>query len=221
MARNKRDSTDEVKELDLTPIMNMVVILIPLLLLSMVFLEVGVINITAPKLSVGPSTPQEVPEEDKKLNLTVAVGAKGFEIGATGAILPQKAGCPVPGPTICLIKQTVDVAAKFQRSRELLSAGNIAEGEVLMKEALEAYNWVELYNSIARIKNEYKDETVIKISADPDVPYAAIVRVMDVTRFRLEKDSYSKASEFWTAGYKKVGSQQEELFPDPVLAVAQ
>jgi len=219
MARDKREGM-EAKDLDLTPIMNMVVILIPLLLLSMVFLEVGVINITAPKLSVGPST--EVPEpEDPKLNLTVAVGAKGFEIGATGAILPQKAGCPVPGPTICLSKQNVDVAAKFQRSRELISAGNIAEGEVLMKEALEAYNWVELYNSIARIKNEYKDETVIKISADPDVPYAAIVRVMDVTRFRLEKDTYSKSSEFWTAGYKKVGSNPEELFPDPVLAVAQ
>ena len=64
MARNKRDSTDEIKELDLTPIMNMVVILIPLLLLSMVFLEVGVINITAPKLSVGPSTPTEIEEPD-------------------------------------------------------------------------------------------------------------------------------------------------------------
>lgn len=221
MARNKRDGTDDIKELDLTPILNMVIILIPLLLLSMVFLEVGVINITAPKLSVGPSTEVPDPEDKPKLNLTVAVGSKGFEIGATGAILPQRAGCPVPGPTICLSKQNVDVAAKFQRSRELLSAGNIAEGEVVMNEAIEAFNWVELYNSIARIKNEYKDETVIKISADPDVPYAAIVRVMDVTRFRLEKDTYSKASEFWTAGYKKVGSQPEELFPDPVLAVAQ
>lgn len=220
MARNKRESMDELQELNLTPIMNMVVILIPLLLLSIVFLEVSVINITAPKLSVGPST-DTPPEEEKKLNLTVAVGAKGFEIGATGAILPQKPGCPVPGPTICLSKQNVDVTAKFQRARELLAAGNVNEGEGVLKEALDAYNWVELYNTLARIKNEYKDETVVKISADPDVPYAAVVRVMDVTRFRLEKDSYSKPSEFWTAPYKKTGTTQEELFPDPVLAVAQ
>lgn len=220
MARNKRESTDELQELNLTPIMNMVVILIPLLLLSIVFLEVSVINITAPKLSVGPST-DTPPEEEKKLNLTVAVGAKGFEIGATGAILPQKPGCPVPGPTICLSKQNVDVTAKYTRARELLAAGNVNEGEGVLKEALDAYNWVELYNTLARIKNEYKDETVVKISADPDVPYAAIVRVMDVTRFRLEKDSYSKPSEFWTAPYKKSGTTQEELFPDPVLAVAQ
>ena len=221
MARSKRDGEDKLQELNLTPIMNMVVILIPLLLLSIVFLEVSVINITAPKLSVGPSQPVEQEDPTEKLNLTVAVGAKGFEIGATGAILPQKPGCPVPGPTICLSKQNVDVTAKFTRARELFNAGNMVEGEGVLKEALDAYNWVELYNTLARIKTEYKDETVMKISADPDIPYAAIVRVMDVARFRLEKDTYSKSSEFWTASYKKSGTGQEELFPDPVLAVAQ
>lgn len=221
MARNKRESTSEIQELNLTPILNMVIILIPLLLLSIVFLEVGVINITAPKLSVGPSQPIEEEDPTLKLNLTVAIGVKGFEIGATGAILPQKPGCPVPGPTICLAKQNVDVSAKFARARELLSAGNVAEGESAMKEALDSYNWPELYNTLAKIKNEFKDETVVKISADPDIPYAAIVRIMDVARFRLEKDSYTKASEFWTAPYKKTGGTQEELFPDPVLAVAQ
>lgn len=220
MARKSKSDIDEIQDLNLTPIMNMVVILIPLLLLSLVFMEVSVINITAPKLSVGPSTATEE-EPDKKLNLTVAVGSKGFEIGATGAILPQKPGCPVPGPTICLSKQNVDLTAKYQRARELFAAGNVTEGEVIMKEALDAYNWPELYATLARIKTEYKDETVVKISADPDIPYAAIVRVMDVARFRLEKDSYSKASEFWSAPYKKTGTQQEELFPDPVLAVAQ
>ncbi len=221
MAR-KKEAEMGVPELNLAPIMNMVVILIPLLLLSIVFLEVGVINITAPKLSVGPATSEPPPPDDKKpLNLTVTVQTKGFTIAASEAVLQPRGGCPSPGPTICLAKQNVDVAAKFQRAREAFAAGNQVGGEAEMKEALDAFNWVELYNQLVRIKNEYKEETIIKISADPDTPYSAIVRLMDVSRFRLEKDSYSQPSEFWNAGYRSSGAGQDELFPDPILSIAQ
>lgn len=221
MAKKRRGDEDAVPELNLAPIMNMVVILIPLLLLSVVFLQVGVINITAPKLSIGP--PSETPPEDDKepLNLTVSVASKGFGIAASGGVLPEMPGCPVPGPTICLSDQKIDVPAKFQRSRELFDKGQSGQGEAEMKQALNAYNWIELYNQLVKIKKEYREETVIKIAADPNVPYSAIVRVMDVSRFWLEKDTYSKPSEFWNATYKKSGNEFTELFPDPVLAVAQ
>lgn len=220
MARGKRQDESVSHELNLAPIMNMVVILIPLLLLSVVFLQVGVINITAPKLSMGPPSDTPPPDEPP-LNLTVAVNAKGFRIGATGAILPEMSGCPVPGPTICLEQQTVDVAAKFQKARSDIANNNSQQGEAELTAAMNAYNWKELYNQLAKIKNLHKDETIINISADPDVPYAAIVRVMDVARFKLEKDTYSKTSEFWAAQYAKGGTGYEELFPDPVLSVAQ
>ena len=219
MARGRKDISVE-QELNLAPIMNMVVILIPLLLLSVVFLKVGVINITAPKLSMGP--PSDTPPPDEKpLNLTVAVSAKGFRLAATGAVLPEMAGCPVPGPTICLESQNVETAEKFDKARKLLEGGNEQQGEAEMDAAMAAYNWKELYNQLARIKSQYKDETIINISADPDIPYAMIVRVMDVARFKLGKDSYSKSSEFWSAQYAKGGQGYEELFPDPVLSVAQ
>ncbi len=220
MGRVKKKHIEPEHELNLAPIMNMVVILIPLLLLSIVFLKVGVINITAPKLSMGPPSDTPPPDEPP-LNLTVAVNAKGFQIGATGAILPEMAGCPVPGPTICLEQQNVDVSSKYLKARSDFAAGNVGQGEAELDAALGAYNWKELYSQLVRIKNQYKDETIINISADPDVPYAAIVRVMDVARFKLEKDSYSKASEFWAAQYAKGGTGYEELFPDPVLSVAQ
>lgn len=220
MARGKRQDISIAQDLDLAPIMNMVVILIPLLLLSVVFLKVGVINITAPKLSMGPPSDTPPPDEPP-LNLTVAVNAKGFRIGATGAILPEMVGCPVPGPTICLETQSVDVGAKYAKARTDLAGGNSGQAEAELDAALGAYNWKELYSQLVKIKNQYKDETIINISADPDVPYAAIVRVMDVARFKLEKDSYSKTSEFWAAQYAKGGAGYEELFPDPVLSVAQ
>lgn len=219
MARKREDISVE-QDLNLAPIMNMVVILIPLLLLSVVFLKVGVINITAPKLSMGPPTDTPPPDEEP-LNLTVGVQAKGFRIAATNAVLPEMSGCPVPGPTICLEDQTVDTSAKFDSARAALAKSDLARGEGELKAGMAAYNWRELYNQLARIKGQYKNETIINISADPDIPYAVIVRVMDVARYKLEKDSYAKTSDFWAATYAKGATTYEELFPDPVLAVAQ
>jgi len=131
------------------------------------------------------------------------------------------AGCPVPGPTICLEEQSMDVSNKIEQARRHFESGSMGQGEQELRAAMHAYNWKELYNQLARIKNQYKDETIINLSADPDIPYAFIVRTMDVARFKLEKDSYSKSSEFWSAQYAKGAQTYEELFPDPVLAVAQ
>ncbi|MHC4842134.1 MAG: biopolymer transporter ExbD [Planctomycetota bacterium] len=220
MARSRRNPGDDVPELNLAPIMNMVVILIPLLLLSVVFLKVGVINISTPQLSMGPPSDTPPPDEEP-LNLTVAVNEKGFRIAATGALLPEMAGCPVPGPTICLEDQSADVGKLYADARAKFASGQSEAGELALDAALKAYNWKELYNQLVRIKGQYEKETVVKISADPDIPYAAVVLVIDVARYKLAKDSYSKTSEFWAAQYATGASGPEHLFFDPALAVAQ
>ncbi|MBA2662522.1 MAG: biopolymer transporter ExbD [Bradymonadaceae bacterium] len=220
MARRPR-VVDPESDLNLAPMMNLVIILIPMLLLSVVFLEVGVINITAPTLSVGaPSEPKDEPEE-QPLNLTVAISANGFQIAATGVVLPARAGCPTQGPTICLDDQNVDVSAKFEEARRIMSAGSEGGGEDVLKQGLAAYSFRELYNQLSRIKKEYPKETIITLSADADVPYAVLVRVMDVARFQLEKDSYDTASDFWSATAKTEGNAYSELFSDPVLSILQ
>lgn len=221
MARNRRSAGDENNDINLAPFMNMVVILIPLLLLSVVFVKVGVINITAPKLSTGPPSEEQPDPEEKPLNLTVAVNPKGFRIAATGATLPELQHCPKPGPTVCLEDQDAQIAEQFDEARELFKKGQEDEGERVLVKALSAYDWPELYNQLVKIKKEYPEETVVNLSADPDVPYAALVRTMDVVRYRLKKDSYDKSSEFWGADYEKKGNQYVELFSDPVLAIAQ
>ncbi len=201
--------------------MNMVVILIPMLLLSVVFIKIGVINITAPKLSMGPPSDQQ-PEKDKEpLNLTIAISAKGFRIGAKAAILPAESGCPSDGPTICLEKKDVDVAAKFSESRQDYAKGRRSAGQKALDEGVGAFNYRELYNKLVEIKDKYPDETIVNLSADPDVPYSVLVRVMDTARYRLEKDSYSQDSAFLSAKAKSKGSKYVELFSDPVLSVAQ
>lgn len=208
MTRGSKRPVDPAPELDLAPIMNMVVILIPLLLLSVVFLQVGVINISTPTIS--PSVQSDTVEDEPRLNLTVAINAHGFHVATANQSLPPVAGCPAPGPTVCLSQPGVEIDDKFSPGA----------GEAALEEGLAAYDWVELYNQLVRIKQQHGAETTIKITADANVPYAAVVRLMDVARFRLAADSYRQPSEFWSAQVATSGQRHAALFPDPVLTIA-
>jgi hypothetical protein len=134
-------------------------------------------------------------------------------------VLPQRPGCP-PGPTICLDDEQIKTADKFKSARTKFEKGQSKAGEADLDAAMAAYNWRELYNELVKIKKQYPDESVINITADPEMPYAMVVRAMDVARFKLGKEGYSKSSEFWAATYEKSGTQYAELFPDPVLNLA-
>lgn len=222
MARNKRENTGSVPELDLLAFMNMVVILIPMLLLSVVFIQVGVINITAPQLSVGPPSSTAPPEsEDEPLNLTVAINAKGFRIAAKSAQLPEMDGCPKPGPTVCLLRQEVDVAAKFQDARAAYAKGQDEAGQTALNDGVFAYNYRELYNLLVKVKRQYPKETVVNLTADASIPYSVLVQVMDAIRYEREKDSYSDSAAFSEANTKIKGETPVDLFSDPVLSVVQ
>jgi biopolymer transport protein ExbD len=221
MPRN-RDEGGDTEELDLVPFMNMVVILIPLLLLSVVFMKVGVVNITAPKLSVGPPSKKKPKKKEKPLNLTVSISDKGLRISATGAVLSPQEGCPESGPTICLRKQSENVEQLIKQARSALEQGNKDKGDNILKEASSAYDWMALYNKLMDIKEDYPDETVVNISGDPDIPYALVIRAMDVARYKLKKDSYEDRQEFWEADIRKSESGKGKfarLFSDPVLSI--
>ena len=89
---------EDIPPLNITPIMNLIIILIPALLLSAAFVQIAVINVSAPQ--IGSGVAEEKPEDDeKKLNLTVAVTDKGFTVAGTGAVLGGE-GAEEAGPTI-------------------------------------------------------------------------------------------------------------------------
>ena len=125
----------------------------------------------------------------------------------------------------------MDVAEVFRQGRQKIIAGSVGDGEELLEKGLQAYNWRSLYNELSKLKASFPDETVMNISADPDVPFAAVVRLMDVARYRLDKESYDADKGFWEAKYKKVKVKDEkdgqlkekpaDLFSDPVLSVVQ
>ena len=82
MARKPSDrshSTEELGELNLVPIMSILVILIPVLLYAFSFFEVKVQAVSAPRMGPTNNKKKEEPKE-KPLNLTVLITSKGFVI---------------------------------------------------------------------------------------------------------------------------------------------
>lgn len=235
MARRKReDVIEHPEEPDLAPFMNLVIILIPMLLLSVVFLEVAVINVTMP--IGGAATQDEDADEDdeKELDLTVTVAMNGFYVSAWGDVQEPIEGCGPSGPTICLVDgvSRTDVEAAFEDARRI-SLDDEEAGEERLAEGLESYRWRELYNMMADFKQQVPDpeeETTFKLAADDDAPFALTVRVMDVARYQLEENEYDDDEAFWTAEpqfEEETGDDGEtirspvSLFGDPAFTVAQ
>ncbi|MBT5875014.1 MAG: hypothetical protein HOH43_16470 [Candidatus Latescibacteria bacterium] len=86
-----RTHTEEADELDLTPYMNFVMILIPVIMASSEYTKLAMIPIDLP--STGPSSQAgdpnaPPPEEVAKLSLAVSITSQGFTITSEKARLP-------------------------------------------------------------------------------------------------------------------------------------
>ena len=224
MARRRRgdhngeELADEERELNLAPIMNLVIILIPMLLLSVVFLSVGVIDVSTPRLIVPGSSGAT---EEEGLGLSVHIGVDGIEVATReGGALPAVGGCPADGPTVCLRSGQLSPADAFAEARRLQDAGRLEEAQRALDRAVATYRFHELYNTLAQLKAQHPEETTLKVSADADIPYAAVVRVMDTARYRLQAERYGDVRSFWRAGYAHDGRRPEAMFPHPVVALA-
>lgn len=225
---------DSFQDIDLTPIMNMVMILIPLLLLGVVFEQMGVINVSAPKLAVGPVTEDQEPPENPPLQLTIGVSTSGFTIAATGSKLPPIAGCSESSPATVCTRSGRDAAALLGEVRSLRekfdatgNRGFVDQSDAKLNELVEAYDWRQLYNLLVDIKKKYPDETIVNVGADPDVPFELLIKTMDMARFKLEGGNdgvFANDEAFNLAPYQESTSDKAPyavLFSDVVLAVIQ
>ena len=89
--KNIRRQMDEDVELDMVPIMNMFLVLIPFLLMSASFLQMKAINTSVPVLSSGENT-QELNTKDSKIKLTIIVELKenNIHVSATSDNAPEE-----------------------------------------------------------------------------------------------------------------------------------
>lgn len=220
MTRPRRPLTQpEHEELNLAPIMNMVVILIPLLLLSVAFVSVSIIEIQSPRLCACSASGVLGEDASPPLNLTVSMQERGFHVSAQGESLPALAGCPADGPTICLLDPGASSHEPFARARTLLERSRTERGFTELEEAVMLYDWRRLYNTLASLKQAHPAEHVIHVSASSSIPHTAVIRLMDVARIRLQRDHYEDRVAFWKAAPGR--GEQGELFGTPMLSIAQ
>lgn len=210
-----RDDSRRPDDLNLAPFMNIVAILIPMLLLSVVFLKAGVIDVSSP--SIAPEGEAE-DSGDEKLRLTVGMTTSGFEIGTADRTFSPVEDCPADGSTVCLTDQ-IDVDSRIDEARRALEAGRNQEASAVFDEVVDAYDFAGLYTELRRIKSEHPDERTVRLTASPEIPYKLVVRVMDAVRFKRQKKRYATNRAFWQASVEGGGGADSVLFNQPIVAV--
>lgn len=153
-SRRPQESADP----NLTPVMNLMVVLIPLLLSSAQFIKLGMIEINLPPASSGTVVQTEMPKEvEKKLDLTVTITDEGFYLASSVAVALGESG---EGPTI---PKKADGEYDYQQLNELLAR--------IKKKAV----------------GVFKDTDQIVIVAEPEIEYQTVVSTMDAARTYKEE----------------------------------
>lgn len=190
MAR-KRSDRRKVQELqmdvDLTPMMNLISILIPVLLVSAVFVEMSVLNVSAPAIGSAADASNADKKDDKPpLNLTVTITDQGYTLAASGGVLGNEqaaAGTDGKGPTIPVIQAKVKCgryAATWPPPRSKNRSQPPCQGDV--EQTFWVYDHATLTKKLAEIKDAFPDERRIIIAAEPEIDYETITDTMDASR---------------------------------------
>jgi biopolymer transport protein ExbD len=229
----RRHSKDVDNELNLAPIMSILVILIPMLIFAFQFYEITVQTVDAPKLGTGKAKASET-NEDPPLNLTVLIGKDGFtvkqqadtELGEEPPVLKKKTF------TICKAK-TPQGDAGWQ------PCPPVSNDDFHVRTVSE-YDFPGLYSMISAKKQKYPTENTINIGGDFKVPWHVVARTIDAVRIKLSKkglgesawaDSFSQLDEYRKAPpfvvkttnseTGKEESKQQPLFPKVTFVVAE
>ena len=92
MARRRVQASSE---LDILPVMSLIVHLIPMLLLSVRFLTLSQVSAQGPVLPSSPAPSREAFEEQEQRVVSVVITPEGFVVGGSGAVDPR---IPCVGP---------------------------------------------------------------------------------------------------------------------------
>ena len=154
----RRSTDEESVDLNLTPIMNLMVVLIPLLLTSAQFIKIGIIELNLPPASGAAGVAGDRPtEEFRTLDLTVSITDQGFYI-------------------------THSMADKTPQNREGPTIPLKANGDHDYEELSRLLYQLKSENSEALANAAFRDVDAIVIQAEGEIDYQTLVSTMDATR---------------------------------------
>ena len=200
---SRRHKGDELEDVNLVPIMSILVILIPMLIYAFTFFEVTVQSVAAPKMGTGKAKTKDDEPEKKPLNLTVLISDDGFMLKYDDEMMGGEAEKPI---------KRIEFPADVDH-------GNLPYWE---------YDYPALHNRLARMKERFPSEEQINIGAEMHIPWHTVARTIDAARLQLlgvPFEGEERMAEYRKAKPVKVKTKGEEepqlLFPNVVFVVAE
>ncbi len=147
-------SHNKVKEipLDIRPVMNLMVVLIPILLYSAEFVKLAIRELNLPPAAAGGQNTDELKEKEKRFQLTIIISKQGFYIGNKAGYLTGEADTQAEPAIPVLEDGSYDYLALVDQLKEI-------------KEAIKDQGFVDAKSVI--------------ISAEAQVEYKHIVKIID------------------------------------------
>jgi biopolymer transport protein ExbD len=155
----RRHRKPEEMSLDIRPVMNLMVVLIPLLLAGSVFTRLAVKQLNLPpKTTGGAGAETDKPVElEKRLGLNVIISKKGFYIGSRSGFLQSD-------------EQKTEEEGEGEPSVPLDENGNYDYN--LLKAKL-----IEIKEKV--VETDYVDKNTVLLTAEADIPYKYLIKTMD------------------------------------------
>jgi len=162
----RRHQKIEAMSLDIRPVMNLMVVLIPLLLAGSVWTKLAIKELNLPPKSAGGGAAEtEKPVElEKRLGLNVIISKQGFYIGTQSGFLQDEESKKTDGgePSIPLNE---DGSFNFERLQAKL---------------------VEIKKRV--MLTDFSDKNAILLTAEADIPYKYLIKTMDYVTFYTDEE---------------------------------
>jgi len=162
----RRSQKLEPMSLDIRPVMNLMVVLIPLLLAGSVFTKLAIKQLNLPPKSAGGGGgEEEKPAEiEKRLGLSVIISKRGFFIASRSGFLQ---------------------ADERKKEEDVEPSISLDEEGRYNFEALQA-KLIEIKQKV--IETDYSDKKSIIITAEADVAYKFLIKTMDFVTIYTDKE---------------------------------
>jgi biopolymer transport protein ExbD len=190
LVRRSREE-EEAADTDVTPMLNLMVMLIPFLLTSSEFVKIGAIELKLPEsqaqgLEEGEGDPTE--QQEAKLDVGIVITAKGFTIydyfrqegKDTAAESAEKK------PDIPLVNGSYDYTALNSRLADIKKKALAAILKPAIPQLVDTASLYQLAKAYASTdfkgNKTFPDHENIKVVAEEQIKYEVVVKVMDAAR---------------------------------------
>ncbi len=187
---DKRAKAPESVDPDVTPIMNLMIVLIPVLLSVAEFVQLALLEYSPPPIEAGAGegggdSEDETPPEEAlpKLNLTLNITEEGFNVSLFGATSEGENFLSIP-------KDEALGSYNFTALRDELVR---IRTEIIGKPIDEKTEIDELTGEEKKsLTFRYDDAEMLRIAAMGDVPWEVLVAVLDTSRSFQDSDGSLK-----------------------------